>query len=77
MSCPAGCQSWGAGRERFALGLTGCNTSGWGSHWAAKVLFSDGSDEFCHSPYRNLNVCGQIESCLYSLDAVEVGGNAH
>lgn len=49
------------------------NSSAWDPCWAAEVMVSDGSREFCHSPHRNLNVCSQIKSCLCSLDAVGVG----
>lgn len=69
-------ESLGAGRERFALSLMGGVTPQPGIPAGPQKMFSDGSSEFCHRLYRNLNVCGQIKSCLYCLDAVEVGGSA-
>lgn len=77
VSCPTG-QVLGCWQRTVCSQPRGwCNTSAWDSCWAAQVMFRDGSSKFCHSPYWNLNVCGQVKSCLYSLDAEEVGGNVH
>lgn len=78
VSCPTGCQSLGVGRERFVLGLTGGVMPQLGilaglQKWCSVMAVVSSAT----ARSRNLNVCSQIKSCLYSLDAVEVGGNAH